>query len=107
MNIIYAKHDGCDKEFCWQVPDSMVQYIHKGDILLVDTYRGLDIATAITGVVSGDGTKDIAEKSGAYFPLRSVISFVDSRLKSYVTNLVSHDMIKILKEYNSDIVLPF
>ena len=107
MNIIYAKHDGCDKEFCWQVPDSMVQYIRKGDVLLVETYRGVDVAIATTGVISGDGTKDIAEKAGAYFPLRFVISFVDSHLKSYLTNMVRNDLISVIKTYNTNLDLPF
>jgi len=73
MNIIFGEHDGCKKEFCWEVPDYFVGYIKKGDLLLVNTYRGLDIATSVSDVISGD-SKYVAEKMGAYFPLKLVVS---------------------------------
>ena len=35
MTIIFAKHDGCDKEFIFEVPAGM--YPKKNDVLWVDT----------------------------------------------------------------------
>lgn len=31
MNIIFAKHDCCDKEYCWEVPDEFKDYISKAN----------------------------------------------------------------------------
>lgn len=111
MNIIFARHDGCQKDFCWQVPDNLKDYISKGDILLVNTMRGLDIATATTGVVSGDGAMDIASSSGAYFPLKSVVSFVNKDLKRYIANQikmkVAQSVNAVLNEEDCGNNLPF
>lgn len=38
MTIIFAKHDGCDKEFIFEVPAGM--YPVRNDILWVDTSMG-------------------------------------------------------------------
>lgn len=97
MNIIFARHDGCQKDFCWQVPDNLKDYISKGDILHVETMRGLDIATAATGVISGDGARDIAESKGAYFPLKSVVSFVNKDLEKYILH---KDLMYAVKKMN-------
>lgn len=84
MNIIFGKHDGCNKDFIWEVPDNMTLHISKGDLLLVDTHRGADIATATTNVISGVGATDVAEMNGAYFPLKGVISFVNQKMADVI-----------------------
>lgn len=111
MNVIFARHDGCQKDFCWQVPDNLKNYISKSDILLVDTMGGLDIATAITGVISGDGARDIAENKGAYFPLKSVVSFANDELRRYIARQIKLQLAKsvnsILNEEVCNSELPF
>lgn len=102
MNVIYGKHDGCSKEFVWEVPGEMKDYILKGDLLLVDTARGIDVVTATTGVISGDGARDVAEKNGAYFPLKRVISFVDSNLKVVLIEKYKRAMIEHVAGFNYD-----
>lgn len=97
MNIIFAKHDCCEKDFCFEVPSEMVKYISKGDILFVDTVRGHDIATAVSGVISGDGAIDIALKSGAYEPIKKVISFVNKQMGQYIANRTSNQIIEIIR----------
>lgn len=85
MNVVFVRH-GNSKEYCFEVPENLVQYIKKDTVVLVETFRGLDVGTITTGVISGDGARDIAEKNGAYFPLKSVISFLDDRLREVVKN---------------------
>lgn len=85
MNVVFVKH-GCSKEYCFEVPDRLVPYIQKGTTVLVETMRGLDTGTTTTGVITGDGARDIAENNGAYFPLKPVISFLDDRFRAIVKN---------------------
>lgn len=94
MNIIFVKHDCCEKEFCFEVPENMAKEISKGDILLVNTMKGVDIATAITGVVSGDGVLDVATNKGAYLPLKSVISFANIQMINYISRKNSREIIE-------------
>lgn len=42
MTIIFAKHDGCDKEFIFEVPAGM--YPVRNDVLWVDTAYGETVA---------------------------------------------------------------
>jgi hypothetical protein len=109
LNIIFAKHDCCDKEFCFEVPDSMAKYIVKGDILLVDTLKGITLATATSSVVAGNGAEDVALKSGAYLPLKRVISFADQKMQTYIKNQTIASAINLLNKEmtNCDLELPF
>jgi hypothetical protein len=76
MNIIFAKHGVNEpREFCFSVPDNMVGDIQKGMMLYVETMHGNTVAYATTGVISGAGAEDVALQRGAYFPLKSVLSF--------------------------------
>jgi hypothetical protein len=93
MNIIFGKHDNCPKEFCWEVPEHFKNEIHKGDLLLVNTFQGLDIAIAVSDVICGDGANYIAEKAGAYFPLKGIVSFANNMMVSYIDNKVKKDII--------------
>lgn len=100
MNIIFAKHDDKGKEFCFELTDEQVKYVKKGNLLLVKTCRGNVAATATTDVISGSGAKDVADKSGAYFPLKKVISFIDDNLKEYIYNIIEESVTKKLDSSN-------
>lgn len=103
MNVVFVKHGG-SKEYCFEVPEFFTTYIKKDMIVLVDTVRGLDIGTTTTNVISGDGAQDIAEKNGAYFPLKKVVSFVDAN----IFNAVKNKIVSRLNDMDSDgYVLPF
>lgn len=101
MNIIFAKHDN-EKECCFEVMKQHIRYIRKGDFLLVEINGNTEVVKATTNVISGLGAKDIAEKSGAYFPLRRVISFVDDNIKKYMCDTMKKLIINTL-DSNSNI----
>lgn len=84
--IILAKHDQCAKEFCFEVPAGM--NVHKGDVLLVDTIRGEQIATATSDAIDGPGALEIAERFGAYLPLKRVLQVCGCEIRQYITNQV-------------------
>ena len=82
MNIIFAKHDGNDKEFVFEVPDGML--IFKNDILWVETSRGETVAVATSDMITGVGLEQVAAKFGAYFPLKKVKTYANQGLKEYI-----------------------
>lgn len=84
MNIILAKHDGCNKEFVFEVPNGMIPTTN--DILWVDTTKGETVAIATSDVISGDGVEQIAERFGAYLPLKSVKAYANEGLQHYIEN---------------------
>jgi hypothetical protein len=84
MNIIFAKHDGSPKTYAFEVPDCMTAYVHKGMDILVDTLHGPAMATTTTGVISGEGALDVALQSGAYEPIKPVLSFMNDMMRRHV-----------------------
>ena len=88
MNIIFAKHDGCGKEFAFRVPFGMRP--EKDDVLWVDTCKGKTIAIATTGVVniggSRSGAVQIINRVGAYQPLKMVIAYANKEMQTYCEN---------------------
>lgn len=84
MNIIFAKHDGCDKEYLFEVPNGM--HPVSGDVLWVDTSKGETVAIATCDMISGHGVEQIAEKFGAYFPLKKVKTYANHGLQTYIEN---------------------
>ena len=106
MTIIYACHEIGGQQFCFSVPDSMAWYISKGTILYVDTMRGPRLAYATTGTISGPGAEDIAKASGAYFPLREVISFVPAEAREQIAADATLDLRKRVRDVIAD-DLPF
>lgn len=93
MNIIFARH-GTAAEYAFSVPDSMAKRIKQGDILWVDTMYGEQVAVATTGVISGDGAKDIALRHGAYEPLKSVISYANAEMQKWITQAAIAKVVK-------------
>jgi hypothetical protein len=70
-----VKHNDQPKEFAFYVPDELVPYIKKGQGVLCQTMRGLAYGTTTTGVISGDGARDVAIAHGAYIPLKPIVAF--------------------------------
>ncbi len=84
MNIIFAKHDALNKEYLFEVPEGM--HPVKGDVLWVDTSKGETVATATSDMISGHGVEQIAEKFGAYFPLKKVLAYANKGIETYINN---------------------
>lgn len=84
MNIIFAKHDCCEKEYLFEVPNGM--HPVKGDVLWVNTSKGETVATATSDMISGHGVEQIADKFGAYFPLKKVLAYANKGIETYINN---------------------
>ena len=108
MKIIFAEHDCCNRDFLFEVPDSM--HPIKGDILWVDTQKGETIATATSDVVEVNNVEQLVEKFGAYLPLKKVITYANSGIKTYIANIAYENVVRYCCDnqanvYNND--LPF
>ena len=77
MNIVMVKHNGDNRQYCFEVPDGLVSKIKNGSRLLCATRRGQQPAIAQAGVISGDGAEDIARQNGAKFPLAKIVGVFD------------------------------
>lgn len=79
MKTVFAKHKDTEdaKEYLFKVP-SHIKKIKKGDILAVNTMRGLSLAIATSDIQ--DCGELIAEKLGAYLPLKEVYCIVTYEL---------------------------
>lgn len=84
MTIIFAKHDGCDKEFIFEVPAGM--YPVRNDILWVDTSMGETVAVATSDTIWGQKVEQIVERFGAYLPLKKVKAYANKGLQAYIEN---------------------
>ena len=84
MNIIFAKHDGYDKEYIFEVPYGM--HPERNDILWVETSKGDTVAVATSDVISGYKMEQIVEKFGAYLPLKVVRTYANKQLQTYIEN---------------------
>ena len=98
MKIIFAKHDGCGNKFCFELPENMKP--QKNDILLVDTMYGPKIAVAVTSAISGtdEEMREVATVSGAYLPLKKVITYADENLIKYIQNQTCNSVMKFCAE---------
>lgn len=86
MRFIFAKHDGCNKTFIFEVPANMCPV--KNDILWVETSKGTTIAVATSCTMSceKDGVEYIAEQLGGYMPLKKVKTYANRELQTYIEN---------------------
>lgn len=105
MTIVLAKHDNDPKEYVFAVPANM--RIIKGDLLLVNTMRGKDIATATTDLIEGSGAEDVAIRFGAYRPIKTVEAVCGEALQNYIRKRTLKDIIKVIKEQSLEDYLPF
>lgn len=93
--LVFAKHDCCNKEFLFAVPFDME--VRKGDVLLVDTMHGLTVATATTEVFEGINIDEVAEKFGAYLPLKEVKQVAGRQIQEYLRNKAVSDILHVIK----------
>jgi myo-inositol-hexaphosphate 3-phosphohydrolase len=80
MKIVMVKHTDDGKEFAFYVPSELAPFIRKGQGVLCSTRHGLAYGTTTTGIIRGDGAKDVAVAHGAYFPMRPIVAFEHEEL---------------------------
>lgn len=84
MNIIFARYDSNAQRYCFYVPESVTKKIEEGDILKVQTRYGNKFAIAITGIISGEGTDEVARMNGASFPLEPVLLHIPKDAHDFI-----------------------
>jgi hypothetical protein len=94
--LVFAKHDGCNKEFLFAVPFDME--VRKGDVLLVDTMHGLTVATATSEMFEGMDIDEVAQKFGAYLPLKEVKQVAGKQIQEYLRKKALRDIWSVIKE---------
>lgn len=94
--LVFAKHDGCVEEFLFAVPYDIE--VHKGDVILVDTMRGLAVATATTEMFEGRDIDEVAQKFGAYLPLKEVKQVAGKQIQEYLRKKALRDIWSVIKE---------
>lgn len=92
---VFAKHPGEQKEYIFAVVPPME--VRKGDVLLVETMRGRDVAIATTEMFESRNVDEIAQKFGAYLPLKNVVQVCGKEMQS-------HFRIKYRRETAADII---
>lgn len=103
---VFAKHENSSKEYLFAVPNDLYN-INKGDILLVDTKKGEEIAIATSAIIEGENLDEIALKFGAYLPLKKVKAVLNQRLKEYVERNERERILLQIKELFINFELPF
>ena len=93
--IVFARHDGVEKEYVFSVPEQM--RIDIGDLLLVDTSRGPQVVTASSSIISGANLDQVAKRFGATFPLREVLQVCGQQMRTYIMKQAMNKMIAEMK----------
>lgn len=103
---VFAKHENSSKEYLFAVPNDLYN-INKGDVLLVNTKKGEEIAIATSTIIEGENLDEIALKFGAYLPLKKVKAVLNQRLKEYVERNERERILLQIKELFINSELPF
>lgn len=90
MTIIFAKHDGCNKEFLFEVPAGM--HPVKNDVLWVDTAYGETVAVATSDTIFVHEAEQIVERLGAYLPLKKVKAYANRGIQTYIKNRMCREI---------------
>ena len=105
MRVIFAKHEGNDKEYCFQLAEN--DTAEKGYILLVDTMHDEAFVTATTDPCIIEGDNSVIEKTGAYFPLKRVLASIPKTLYDRITNTERKRIISLILANDLSFDLPF
>lgn len=82
IRVVMASHPNCKKIFMFEVPDWMS--VHRGDILIVETMRGNEIAVCSSDPIYID-INDV-ELFGAYLPLKKIIQCAGKQMQDYINS---------------------
>ena len=74
--MIFARHAGQEKEYVFEVSSKDCWSVNRGDFLIVDTMHGTHAAQATSDLVECQDVGLIAQKYGAYMPLKQVIRVI-------------------------------
>jgi hypothetical protein len=94
--LVFAKHDGCIEEFLFAVPYDIE--VRKGDVILVDTMRGPAVATATTEMFEGMDIDEVAQKFGAYLPLKEVKQVAGRQIQEYLRRKTIGNICDVIQE---------
>lgn len=106
--LVFATHDCCEKEYLFAVPYYLE--VRKGDILLVDTSKGVTIATATSEMFEGRNIDEIATKFGAYLPLKEVKQVAGKMLQTYIERKIQSEIIETIRSRDTGMIcfdIPF
>ena len=92
MHIVFVKHGKKNRRYAFEVPDFLASRVTKGMELLVETKKGLQIGTAVSGVISGDGSLDVARENGARVLLAPVVSIIPREVVRHVQERMLADI---------------
>lgn len=99
ITVIRASHPMSDKEFFFSVTEEQAGRIRKGNVLLVSTMRGDEIAVALCNPFTLEGDAiHLLERAGAYFPLKPVITYCSDEMRYYIVTSYLKDALQ--KEYD-------
>lgn len=103
---VFAKHPDSTKEYIFAVPTELYN-IKKGDLLLVDTIKGKQVAIATSTIIEGENLDEVALRFGAYLPLKKVLAVQNETLKYFLEQKIKKELIEKIEEtFNTD-ELPF
>lgn len=102
MVAIFAKHPGSEKEYLFRVPED-VSKPHKGDLLLVRTVRGFQVAVASSEFFESPNMDEVAVHfPGAYLPLKPVVQVAGPQLVAYIKKEVYREVIEAFRSGTQD-----
>lgn len=107
IQVVCARHPGCDKDFFFTVTEEQAPRIEAGDVLLVSTIRGEQIAVTLQSPFTPEGDSAILllMRVGAYPPLKPVITYCSGKMRAYI--LQNYLQNALQKEINDNDELPF
>lgn len=100
---VLAKHEGCKKEFVFEVPPQLE--VKRGDALIVDTMYGEQLATAVTDTFGGINQEEVLKRLGAYSPVKQVKAVCDRRFTEFIENKVRQEIYEAALKFASNEIL--
>lgn len=107
IHVVCVKHPGCDKEFYFSVTEEQAQRIEAGDVLLVSTRRGEQIAVAVHSPFKlyGESAVQLLMHANIPLPLKPVITYCSKKMRSYIIKDYLNNALK--REIDNSDDLPF